>query len=578
MAIGNDGAVLRQLRTLFNVGAIRELTDGQLLERFATSRGEAGELAFAVLLERHGPMVLRVCRSVLADPHETQDAFQATFLVLVQKARGLWVRDSLGPWLHQVAFRTAACARSAAARRRRHERGAALAAKDRPLGAGPGEELEQALHEEIAGLSDRLRVPVVLCDLEGRTHEQAARHLGWPVGTVKSRLARGRERLRDRLRRRGIGPGAALPVAPCRAGGPDGLVPPALIDSTTSAVAQFATAATAAAGSAARLARGVLRSMSMIQALKMAAAVLVLGTAVGAVDLLATRAAPATREDLPAAAAAQRGEPRAAVVAKGVVEASNSEAVFCKVEGRTTIIWLVPEGAKVKKGQFVGELDSSGLQDSLKNQKVATLEAHAAEERARLTREVAEVALVEYSQAISKSEKETKKLQAEVEKAKADELAKRQAWDFAKAREAKLEQQIPSCKLYAPGNGMVVYANDPPHNPLLNHPPQIALGAIVRERQKIVDIHDVDGRMRVNVKVPEVASDRIKPGQPAWIHVDEFANQVLIGKVESINRRPVPNRFFGPDPKVYTARVSIDRQPAGLQLGMTAEVEIFVEP
>ena len=87
----------RTFETLFNVGAVRELSDGQLLERFATDRSEAAELAFAVLVERHGPMVLRVCRSVLAEAHDTEDAFQATFLVLVQKARGLWVRDSLGP-------------------------------------------------------------------------------------------------------------------------------------------------------------------------------------------------------------------------------------------------------------------------------------------------------------------------------------------------------------------------------------------------------------------------------------------------------------------------------------------------
>src|SRR6516164_9484877 len=119
--MGKDGVVLRQLRTLFNVGTVRELTDGQLLERFATDRGEAAELAFAVLVERHGPMVLRVCRGVLADPHDTQDAFQATFLVLAKKARALWVRDSIGPWLHQVAYRAASGARSAEARRRRLE-------------------------------------------------------------------------------------------------------------------------------------------------------------------------------------------------------------------------------------------------------------------------------------------------------------------------------------------------------------------------------------------------------------------------------------------------------------------------
>ena len=126
MAIGKNGVILRQIRTLFNVGTVRELTDGQLLERFATERSEVAELAFAALVERHGPMVLRVCRAVLTDPHDTDDAFQATFLVLLKKARALWVRDSLGPWLHQVAFRTASCARVSAARRRRPERRAAI--------------------------------------------------------------------------------------------------------------------------------------------------------------------------------------------------------------------------------------------------------------------------------------------------------------------------------------------------------------------------------------------------------------------------------------------------------------------
>ena len=110
MARGRNGAVAKQLRTVFHLGTIRELTDGQLLERFATGGGEIAELAFAALVERHGPMVLRVCRSILAESHDSQDAFQATFLVLVKKARGLWVRDSLGPWLHQVAYRTALCA------------------------------------------------------------------------------------------------------------------------------------------------------------------------------------------------------------------------------------------------------------------------------------------------------------------------------------------------------------------------------------------------------------------------------------------------------------------------------------
>ena len=125
MGKGQHDAGSRYVRMLFNVGTVGGLTDGQLLERFTAQGGETAELAFATLVERHGPMVLRVCRSVLRDPEEAHDAFQATFLVLVRRAGSLWVRDSLGPWLHQVAYRVASCARSAAGRRRRHERRAA---------------------------------------------------------------------------------------------------------------------------------------------------------------------------------------------------------------------------------------------------------------------------------------------------------------------------------------------------------------------------------------------------------------------------------------------------------------------
>jgi hypothetical protein len=97
------GTALRHVRTLFSVGTIAALTDGQLLERFATRDGEAAELAFAALVERHGPMVLRVCRRVLADPHDAHDAFQATFLVLVRRSDSIRSRDSVASWLHGVA-------------------------------------------------------------------------------------------------------------------------------------------------------------------------------------------------------------------------------------------------------------------------------------------------------------------------------------------------------------------------------------------------------------------------------------------------------------------------------------------
>ena len=127
MASGYRGSVVGSLGRLFEAGTVAGLGEAQLLERFL-AQGDGA--AFEAILQRHGPMVLGVCRRVLDDPHDVADAFQATFLVLVKKARGLWVRDSLGPWLHQVAFRTASCARSAAARRQRLEQRAAIPAME----------------------------------------------------------------------------------------------------------------------------------------------------------------------------------------------------------------------------------------------------------------------------------------------------------------------------------------------------------------------------------------------------------------------------------------------------------------
>src|SRR5262249_12132327 len=125
MARDVTGASRLHLETLFGVGVTAGLTDAQLLERFATQRGDPAERAFAALVERHGPMVFRACRGILNDEHAAHDAFQATFLILLRKGDTLWVRDSLGPWLHRVACRAAGRVRLDAARRRRHERRAA---------------------------------------------------------------------------------------------------------------------------------------------------------------------------------------------------------------------------------------------------------------------------------------------------------------------------------------------------------------------------------------------------------------------------------------------------------------------
>jgi len=251
VAIGRRGAAARQIQSLFEVGATGLLTDGQLLERFASARsGDAAEMAFAALVDRHGPLVFRVCRSVLRDDQAAHDAFQATFLVLVAKGKGLWVEDSLAPWLHAVAHRVALSARGSAARRRRHEQARAKINRSTTQEAGPEtRELGEILHEEIEALPERYRVPIVLCDLEGRSHDEAARHLGWPVGTVKSRQARGRDRLRERLTRRGIDPTLRLGSA---------LVPQSLARQTIRTAAQGIEAATAPVAS---LTKEVLMAM-----------------------------------------------------------------------------------------------------------------------------------------------------------------------------------------------------------------------------------------------------------------------------------------------------------------------------
>jgi membrane fusion protein (multidrug efflux system) len=283
MAVKNRVDALLHLRSLFSVGAIGALSDRQLLEGFATGRGEPREIAFAALVERHGPFVLSVCRSALRDEDAAEDAFQATFLVLARKAGSLWVRDSLAPWLHQAAFRAAAHDRSATIRRHAHERAAAAFRQESvaPPHHGNVDDLEKIIHEEIDRLPGRYRVAAVLCDLEGRTHEQAAHHLGCAVGTVKSRLARGRERLRGRLVRRGVGAAGAL-AAVRASGAACAAVPPALAESTV----PYAATASAVPASVAVLTAGVLRSMVLCKVkLVITATAVVAALAAGAVAL-----------------------------------------------------------------------------------------------------------------------------------------------------------------------------------------------------------------------------------------------------------------------------------------------------
>ena len=182
-------------------------SDSELLNCFVRERDSA---AFRNLVVRHGPVVLQVCRGVLQDPHEAEDAFQATFLVLVRKAPSIQDPESLGGWLRGVAYRTAVRSRCRAARRRVIERTLADMSPSEHCHEELAPELRQMIREELDRIPDSYRQALTLCYLEGLTHQEAASRLGWPVGTVKARLVRGRRLLRERLDRRGAGLGAGL--------------------------------------------------------------------------------------------------------------------------------------------------------------------------------------------------------------------------------------------------------------------------------------------------------------------------------------------------------------------------------
>jgi RNA polymerase sigma factor (sigma-70 family) len=243
------GTALRHIEWLFSAGSATGSRDTQLLGRFARNRDEA---SFAALIARHGPMVMTVCRGVLRDSLEAEDAFQATFLVLARKAGSVWAEGGLGGWLHRVAYRIAVRASLDAARRRTHERHAAEVAAVQISQVDSDDDLQPALYEELARLPTKLRVPVVLCYLEGLTHAQAALQLKCGEATVRRRLAGARERLRNRLVRRGFAPAGSafiLSVASeARA------VPSAVADATLRAAVRVASGEAVAAVAGERLA------------------------------------------------------------------------------------------------------------------------------------------------------------------------------------------------------------------------------------------------------------------------------------------------------------------------------------
>jgi RNA polymerase sigma factor (sigma-70 family) len=276
MADNRRNGVLQHIRKLVAAGHGGVPADDELLERFVRRRDEE---AFAALVQRHGPMVQGVCRRLLKDAHDAEDACQAAFLVLARRAGSIRKRESVGSWLYGVAYRAAANLRRQVARRRGRE----VPAVD--LAQPPAEvgwrEVRAVLDEELQRLPERFRAPLLLCCLEGRTRDEAAQELGWSVGTLRGRLERGRELLRARLKRRGVGLSSALLALLLTGRAATAAVPAALVVSIVRAAVPRAAGQAPAAGAvsaqAAAVAEGVVRAMLMTRLKLVTGVLLVLG-------------------------------------------------------------------------------------------------------------------------------------------------------------------------------------------------------------------------------------------------------------------------------------------------------------
>lgn len=264
---------VRQLRRVVLKRDDTELTDGQLLSRFLENRGES---AFEALVRRHGAMVWGVCRRTLGHHHDAEDAFQAAFLVLVRKAASIMPRDRIASWLYGVAHHTAIKARALGVRRRAREKQVTAMPEREAVTRDIRDDLQPRLDQELNRLPDHYRLPIILCDLEGKSHKEAARQLGWPVGTVSGRLVRARQRLARRLSRSGSILSVGVLAALLSQSAASAAVPTTVVASTVKAAGLLA-AGQATAGlisvKVIALMEGVLKAM-LLTKLKVVAVVL----------------------------------------------------------------------------------------------------------------------------------------------------------------------------------------------------------------------------------------------------------------------------------------------------------------
>jgi RNA polymerase sigma factor (sigma-70 family) len=306
--------LLQHLRRTSLLRDVADATDGQLLDSFIARREEG---AIEALVRRHAPMVWGVCRRLLRNPQDAEDAFQATFLVLVRKAASIVPRGMVANWLHGVAYQSAVRVRAAAARRSARER--QMTEMSEPAAPEPDlwNELQPLLDQELNRLPARFRAVILLCDLEGKTRKETALHLGVPEGTVAGWLARARAMLARRLSRHGLGVSAGALAGVLSQSPASACVPASTVSSTIKAVTLVAAGKMATAGvisaQVAAVTEGVIKAMLFTKLKLMSAVVLVLFLGVGSGVLLHGASArrqtsPVSRAESPQPAAAEKAK------------------------------------------------------------------------------------------------------------------------------------------------------------------------------------------------------------------------------------------------------------------------------
>ncbi|WP_165223548.1 sigma-70 family RNA polymerase sigma factor [Aquisphaera insulae] len=355
-------SLARDVEQVFRAGTAAGLSEPELIRRFAEDGNDA---AFAAIVERHGPMVLGVCRRILGSV-DADDAFQATFLVLVRRRRSLRAAGSLGPWLHGVAWKVATRLRADAARRRLRD---PLAARTEAVDFHHSErsaerlELRSILDEEIGRLPEKYRRPVILCDLEGLPQDAAARRLCWPAGVLRGRLDRARLKLRGRLARRGVAPvGAAVAGWLGATETAEAAISPSLRAATATAVARDlaveSVARTVAPSAAARLAGAFVRRQRQMRMIG-AAGVLAIAAVVGSAVTIAAGGHPHPSAPTPLAAEPDNEETRDVEIS--VVGPDGRSIPGAPVSLRT---YPVLTSEAVRRGTFARREDDAAIVDA----------------------------------------------------------------------------------------------------------------------------------------------------------------------------------------------------------------------